>query len=271
MLQDIFLFFLPFILFFLFWFFSKKPTNKRNWRIDLIHFTKIRVNNEKIFLEDIRDFKYGETEYDYISDFKDLTFSLEDIVSLDYIIEPFMRWSAISHPLLSFGLKNGKHIVISVEVRKRKGFDYSIFKSFFRGYELFYLISTEDDTIKLRTHQRKNPVYLFPLEAEKSFIQELFLDMLYRAKKLQKTPEFYHPWFNSCTTNLVDHANKVFREKKIPKNFKTILPGYTRGLLFDLHYVLNGGKHTKDFEYYRINKKALNCSKNFSKCIRNEN
>lgn len=269
MLQDLIFFILPFLLFSILYLLSKKPTNNKNWRDDLKVFPEIKIKGNQIEIKHVRDFKYGKDEYDYIEGYKNYKLKLGDIEKLDYILEPFMFKERIAHPLLSFTLKNNKRIVLSVEVRKVKGEDYSLPKTFLRYYELFYVIATEEDVIKLRTHMRHDPVYLFPIQADKKFIQNLFLDMLKRAKNLQKNPEFYHPIFNSCTTNLIDHANKFLdKNNKIPKIAKTIIPGYTKGLLFDFHYVFHGKSHFKDFNYYKINDKSLKCSKNFSDCIR---
>jgi hypothetical protein len=271
MLQDVLLFFLPFVLFFLFWFYSKKATNNKNWREDLLILSNISIKGNLISIENIRDFKYGKTEFDYIEGYKSYLFKKEDIVGMDYILEPFMLGDRIAHPFLSFTLKDKRRIVISVEVRKVKNEDYYLSKTFFRYYELIYVIATEEDVIKLRTHKRFDDVYLFPIDAPKKFIQNLFVDMLLRAQKIQSSPEFYHPLTNSCTTNLINHANKFFDKKdRRPIITKTIVPGYTKGLLFDFNFVFHGKDHFKDFEYYKINDRALKCSenKNLSECIR---
>lgn len=269
MLQELFLFFLPSLLFFIVYFYSKKPTNKKDWKEEVKIQPHISIKGQNISIKNLRDFQY-KTEQDFEKRYYSKSFKLSDIQSLDFLVEPFMKWRGISHTLVSFGLKDGSYISISVEVRKTRNQTFSFIKTFLRQYEVTYVLGSEEDLIKLRTKIRKDPVYLFPINADKNFIQQLFLDMIKRAKKLQKKPEFYHPWFNSCTTNLIDHANKIVKKNIIKKGIKTFFPGYTMDLIFDLHYVFNGEKHTKDFVYYKINDKALKSNKNFSKHIRTQ-
>ncbi|MFK5998296.1 MAG: DUF4105 domain-containing protein [Rhodobacterales bacterium] len=87
-----------------------------------------------------------------------------------------------------------------------------------------YVIAAETDVIRLRTNCTKYIVRLFPIQAEKKLIQSVFLDVVKRADKLGKTPEFYNTIWNNCTTNNIKHTRQ-FSQKPIPLwNFRYLFP-----------------------------------------------
>lgn len=76
-------------------------------------------------------------------------------------------------------------------------------------YELFYVIGTDNDLMKLRTLYRNHEVYMYPLNIAKKRARALFSSIMIRANKLSKEPEFYNTLTNNCTTNLFHHINSA--------------------------------------------------------------
>ncbi len=252
MFEKILLFFLPFILFYLY-ILTKKPTNKKNWQDWLKVFPEININGENIEIKKVRNFLFKSKDV-YIKNYLDFKFKLKDIDKLDYLIEPFSKIHGVAHTLFIFTLKNKKQIVVSVEVRKVKNQDFSLISTFFRNYELIYVFATPRDAINERKYIRRDHLYLYPIKADKKILQKLFLDILHRAKQVQKNPEFYHPWFNSCTSNLIDHVNHVLpKEERIKQSLYTILPSLTTKILFEHHFILNQKEGDEDISKYQIN------------------
>ena len=70
------------------------------------------------------------------------------------------------------------------------------------------------------------PVYLYPIHAPRDSIKRVFVQMLERANALRERPEFYNTLTNNCTSNVVDHVNRV-APGTVPASWKTVLPGYT--------------------------------------------
>ena len=95
--------------------------------------------------------------------------------------------------------------------------------------------------------------------------------MLARVNKLQREPEFYDSLTNNCTTNLVNHVNKL-RPGRIPFDVRVLLPGHSDRLAYELGLLDIDGR----FEYARENAKVnvlaqLNSdSPEFSKRIRRQ-
>jgi hypothetical protein len=96
-----------------------------------------------------------------------------------------------------------------------------------------YVIGDERDLIPLRTDVRKVDVFLYPGRATPDQVQDLLVDMLERTNKLQRVPEYYDTINNNCTTNLVNHINKL-RPGRIPKDVRVLLPGHSDKLAYDL-------------------------------------
>ncbi len=211
---------------------SGKPTNFRNWRPDLAVLPVADINGDRIKLYHIRDCIY-RTEEDYDLRYFDREFAISDVRTVDFIVVPFQNTPALAHTMLSFGLANGEHYVVSVEGRLEQGEQYSTIGGALNGYELMVVIGTERDLILLRTEVRKVDVYLYPTRVPPEQVQKLFLAMLGRANELARQPEFYDLLTNNCTTNIVDHVNGL-KPGSIPNDIRVLLPGHSDRLAYDL-------------------------------------
>lgn len=241
------------VLIFLVWFFSHQASLDRNWREDLAIAPEISMEGSVVNIKNIRNFSYaGQDENQWVPGYYNQSYNLDEIKKGYFIVEPFSSWRGPAHTFLSFEFEGNKFISISVEARKEKGENYHPFKGLLRQYELVYIIADERDVVKLRTNFRKDKVYMFPLKAGKEKLQALFLDMASRADKLGKNPEFYNSITSTCTTNLVDHVNKI-TPKKVPFSYKYLLPAYSDELAFDLGLIDTDLNLEQAKEKYLIN------------------
>ena len=209
-----------------------RPSNFRNWRPDLAVLPVADITGDRIKLYHIRDCVY-RTEEDYDLRLFDREFRLGDVRSMDFIVVPFQGTPALAHTMLSFGLANGEHFVVSVEGRLEQGEKYSTLGGAMNGYELMVVIGTERDLILLRTEVRKVDVYLYPTRVTPEQAQRVFVTMLGRANELAKKPEFYDLLSNNCTTNIVDHINAL-KPGSIPNDLRVVLPGHSDKMAYDL-------------------------------------
>ncbi len=213
----------------------RSPSNTRDWSEDLRILPEISFGEGIVTIKNIRHFTY-RSETDYTPGYYDRTFPIEEIESVWFMVEPFSLLAA--HTMVSFGLRDGTSIAVSVEIRKRRGQKFSqlLVLFFLRRHELVYVIGDDRDLIKLRTNYRRDRVYLYRAQATPKQAQALFVSMLHRADSLQKYPEFYNPFTNTCLTNIVSHVNTIVPER-IPWNYKILIAtlsdhlAYTLGLL----------------------------------------
>jgi hypothetical protein len=215
------------------------------WRADLMILPYVEFEGETITIRNVRNCRY-RSESDYDVRHYDLRFRLSDVRTIDFIIVPFKESSLLAHTMLSFGQADGRHFVVSVEARLEEDQDYSAVAGTGRRFPLTYIVADERDVILLRTLVRDVEVYLYPGRAEPQQIQDLLVDMLARVNKLHREPEYYDTLTNNCTTNLVDHVNKL-RPGRIPSDWRVLLPGHSDRLAYELGLLEIQGP----FEYAR--------------------
>ncbi|PIQ91652.1 MAG: hypothetical protein COV70_02560 [Parcubacteria group bacterium CG11_big_fil_rev_8_21_14_0_20_39_22] len=216
---------------------SVRPSNARDWSEDLSVLATSEFNDNLVTIKNIRNFKY-DSVLEYTPDYYDKTFDLNEIKSVDFIVEPFSGVAA--HTFVAFGFEDGSYVDISIEVRREKGEFYNIFKGMVRRFELVYVVADENDVLKLRTNHRKDDVYIYPIDTTKEKMRKMFVSMLSRANKLAKEPEFYNTVTNNCTTNIVEHVNEI-STKRVPLSYKYFLPKYSDELAYEIGLIKGEG------------------------------
>ncbi len=229
-----------------------RPSNQRDWAVDQAVLPLAEIGSPFVTIRHIRNFSYRSAD-DFTPAYYDRTFDLRKLDSVWFIVEPFGQPGA-AHTFVSFGFGD-EYVAISIEIRKEKGESFSALKGLVRHYEVMYVVGDERDLILLRTNHRKDPVYLYRVDATAEKIREMFLSMLGRANALRERPEFYNTLTNTCTTNLVRHVNTIANDR-VPFRPAVFLPSGSDRLAYDIGLI----PHTFSFEETRkralINEKA---------------
>jgi hypothetical protein len=212
--------------------FAVEPTNDKPWRPDLAVLPFAAIDRGRVTIHNVRNCRY-RTEDDYDTRHYDLEFAIDEVQRIDFLIVPFKGNRLLAHTMLSFGLRDGRHFVISVEARLKQGETYTTVAGPRKKFELMYLIADERDIIPLRTEIRQVEVYLYKGRTTPEKVQELLIDMLERTNQLARQPEFYDVLKNNCTTNLVDHINHL-RPGTVPRDWRVLLPGHSDALAYEL-------------------------------------
>lgn len=210
----------------------KTPSNDRDWMPGLDLLATADFHGSSVTINNVRNCHYL-SESDYVLNYYDKEYDLMKLTTVDFIVVPFKETPSLAHTMLSFGFDNQEYLVISVEARLEKGEKYSPLKGATQEHELMYVIGDERDLIQLRTEHRDVDVYVYRAQVQPREVRAMFVDMLKRANKLSKEPEFYDTLTNNCTTNIVDHINKL-RPNFIAYTYQVILPGHSDRLAYDL-------------------------------------
>ncbi len=209
------------------------PSNHRQWSPELAKMPVSRVlENGRVEIKNIRNCEYVSTS-DFVTDYYDREISMDEIQSVDFIVVPFNATPSLAHTMLSFELSDGTYIAASIETRREQGEKFNAALGTSRQFELIYVLADERDVIRLRTRHRKSDVYVYPTVASPEAARKLFVDVLDRANKLAKEPEFYHSFTNNCTTNLAGHVNQV-ADDRILNNWRVLLPGFSDRYAYEL-------------------------------------
>jgi hypothetical protein len=210
---------------------TERPSLEREWSPDQGVMPRATIDGGKVTIDKVRNFTYRATD-DYTPAYEQRTYDLARLDSVWFVVERFGDAPAIAHTFLSFGFGK-EYVAISVEIRKERGEVYSPLKGLLRQYELMYVVADERDVIGLRTHFRRDPVFLYPVRTTREQMRKMFLEMLARANQLAVEPEFYNTLTNNCTSNIVAHVNTL-APRKIPFSYKTLLPAYSDRLAYEI-------------------------------------
>ncbi len=210
-----------------------QPSNFRDWSPQFARLPYAIVSEQgEIQLRNIRFNEYV-TENDFIPNYYDRTFHIDDVQSVDFFVVPFRGLEFMAHTMLSFGLRDGTYISVSAEIRTEKGEKYSPILGMGNQFELTYVVADERDLVRLRTRHRDADVYLYPTVATPAQAQALFLDVLQRVNELMNQPEFYGTLRNNCTTNIVNHINRL-APNRVAYSLRVLLPGLSDRYAYDL-------------------------------------
>jgi hypothetical protein len=211
---------------------AQRPRADRDWADDQKILPSVEIDGETVTVRQVRNFRY-RSETDYTPGTYDLTFRLSDLATLDYVVEPFGALRGVAHTFVTFGLDGGRHLAVSVEIRKRRGQGFSAWKSAFPYYELMFVAADERDVVALRTNYRKDQVFVYPVKADRTAVRAIFLDYARRMNEIQQRPEFYNLFHNSCVTNILDSVERA-TGRHIPWSYRVLLPSYSDAYALDL-------------------------------------
>jgi Domain of unknown function (DUF4105) len=250
---------------------SAHPSNRRLWVPEQRAMPVARFSGHAVRVDSVRDFAYTARDR-FTPAYDSRTYDLDKLTGVSFVLTPFSKsWRGPAHSFLTFSFADSQYVSISVEARRQPGESYGPLTGLFEQYELIYVVGDERDVIGQRAAFNDYPVYLYPIRAPRDSVRRVFVEMLERANALRDHPEFYNTLTNNCTSNVVDHVNRV-APGTVPASWKTILPGYTDDValrlgLIDTKLGLDAAR-----ERFRINDVARKYvgSREFSARIREE-
>jgi hypothetical protein len=209
-----------------------QPSNARDWSPDQARLATADFDGDALTVHNVRNARYRSTT-DYDVHWETRRYRLDELESAWFVVEPFSDWRGPAHTFLSFGFRDGRYLAVSAEVRKERGESYSPLKGLFRQYELMLVVGDERDLIGLRALHRRDEVFLYRLKATPAESRALLAGLLRQANAFNATPVFYNTVSANCTSTIVD-AVESLRPGTVPMSWRTLLPGYSDDLAFDL-------------------------------------
>ncbi|MEO9080040.1 MAG: DUF4105 domain-containing protein, partial [Rhodanobacter sp.] len=212
----------------LLWWLGIRPSNQRVWRDDVARVLTGQIRGDHVILDNVRNFHW-RSDNDYDIRWERRAFDLGQLVRADAVLS---YWSgpAIAHAMISFGFDDGRHLVFSVEVRKRRDQKYSSIGGFFKQFETILVAADESDIIRVRTDVRHEDVYLYPLCIEKSTLRKLFTAYVTAANRLATRPAFYNTFTSNCSTLVHRMARQI--DPSLPWDMRLLLTGYLPEYLY---------------------------------------
>lgn len=224
---------LPFVAAFaalLVWWATIQPTGKGDWADDVSRQFTATMEGATARLTNVRNFEW-RSDSDFTPRWDDRSYDLDTITGVDLFTS---TWAgpAIAHTMLSFGFADGRHLVFSVEVRRRKSEVYSAISGFFKNDELIVIAADERDVIRVRSNVRGEDVQIFRLRTGRAEAKELFLYLLSEANDLAAKPRFYNTATTNCTTVPFHLARRL--DPGLPLDWRVLVSGYLPDYLYDI-------------------------------------
>lgn len=195
---------------FLVWWLRQRPSHDRDWDPSCAVLPRALREGDVVTIENIRNFDYRSLD-DFTSRYQTRTFHLANLKAADII---FFYWGSawMSHPVMVFDFGPDGRVCMSIEVRYRKGQDYSILRSIYRQQELIIVAADERDAILRRTkHGRNEEAYLYRFAASIEELRVAFLDYVETINSLYDKPRWYHALCANCTTTFYRLPNSRCR------------------------------------------------------------
>jgi hypothetical protein len=184
---------------FLGWWLRQKPSHDRDWDPSVAVLPRAVRQGDVVTIENIRNFEYRSPD-DSTPRYETRTFHLASLKAVDLLL---FHWGSpwMSHPVLVFDFGSDGRICVSIEVRYRKGQNYSILRSFYRQQELIFVAADERDVILRRTkYGPSQEAHLYRFQASAEELRADFLDYVEAINSLYETPRWYHGLCANYTT-----------------------------------------------------------------------
>jgi Domain of unknown function (DUF4105) len=212
------------------WWSTLRPQAERDWAPDVAHTVRGAVVGDQLTLTDVRNFDW-RSEEDFTPRWETRTYDLSKLVSVDLIAD-YWASEAIAHTLVSFGFSDGRYLTWSVELRRRRGQQYSTLAGFFRESELIVIAGDERDLLGLRTNARGEDLRLYRLKADPALARKALLAYVKEANALADHPRWYNTATTNCTT-LVVHIARIVEPGAFPRDWRVLFSGYLPDYAYD--------------------------------------
>ena len=249
------------------WWLSLAPSHERVWADDVSRMLVSRIDGNRLVLDNVRNFDW-RTETDYTPRWETREYDLAGLESADLILSYWMG-PHIAHTLVTFGFKDGKKLVFSLEIRKERHETFSAIGGFFRQFEQVIIASDERDLIRTRSNARGEQVYLYRLRARPEQLRAVLLEYLQRAEALRRQPEFYNTLTSNCTTILYELAHRIAPD--LPLDYRLLASGHFAEYAYDQDALTPGVPYARLQKLGHINARARQSDidgSDFSRAIR---
>ena len=208
------------------------PSHDGDWQRVHGVLPQAEVDGDRLTVRNLRNFTYDENGQVREARYEDRGYDLSGLDSVWYGLSHFAPLG-LAHSFLSFGFEGGEYLALSVEARLETHQSYNPFLGLLRNYELIYVAADERDVIGVRSHIRGEEVLLYEIQIAPARTRELLLIMLGTMNELHDRPRFYNTLLDNCTTNILQHAERLTRWDLFT-DYRVILPGYSDALAYEL-------------------------------------
>ncbi len=212
-----------------------RPSHDRVWDVSFKETSSARIAGDTVTIRNFRSFDYDETG-EPIAEWSDREFDLQNLRGMDFFMS-YWGLEYVGHPIFSFDFGEQGHLAFTIEARREKDEDYSLFAGLYRRYELSYIPCEESDAVRVRTNFRENEkVHLYRTVATPEQARARFLEFIATMNDIAEKPRFYNVISSNCTTAVRSQMTGGF-----PFDWRIIVNGKLDEMLYDRGLLATGG------------------------------
>lgn len=184
------------------WIWSIPPSNEGEWQPEVERLATAEVDGDRLTVHNVRNFIYRSTT-DFDARWESRTYDLTKLRGVDVF---FSDWGKPlhAHLMVSFEFDDptnpggASYLCLSIASRKRKGMTHSEVKCVFKQYTVVCTAGDERDLIGVRTHFRRERVYLYRLDRPAAYTRAMLMAYVDRMNGLAAKPEWFNAFTNNC-------------------------------------------------------------------------